>query len=63
VVAVVHAGVKSDTINLQILHYALDVVARFGKRNAFYPIDRIPSVPKIRFCNIYDEGRQGQVVR
>src|ERR1019366_1855360 len=26
------ASVKADTINLQILHYALDVVARFGKR-------------------------------
>src|ERR1700730_7450521 len=35
------ASVKTNTINLQILHDALDVVSRFGKRNAFHPIDRI----------------------
>src|SRR6195256_4233929 len=35
------ASVKPDTIDSQILHYALDIVARFGKRNAFHPIDGI----------------------
>lgn len=35
------ASVKTDTIDLQILHYALDAIARFAKWNAFYPIHRI----------------------
>src|SRR5450759_381602 len=35
------AGVETDTIDLQVLHHALDVVACFGERNAFHPIDRI----------------------
>jgi hypothetical protein len=35
------AWVETDTIDLQILHNALDVVARFGKRNAFHPIIKV----------------------
>src|SRR4051812_21126682 len=38
-----HGGgsVKTDPIDLQVFHDALDVIARFSKWNAFYPIDRI----------------------
>src|SRR6266481_1858204 len=36
-----HAGVKTNTIDLQILHDALNVVSRFGKWDAFDPIHRV----------------------
>jgi hypothetical protein len=35
------ASVKPDTIDKQILHHALDIVARFGERNPLYPIDGV----------------------
>src|SRR6476646_4745908 len=35
------ASIKTDTIDVQVLHDALDVVSRFGERNTFHPIDRI----------------------
>ena len=34
-------GVEANAIDLQILHDALDVVARFGKWNALHPINRV----------------------
>src|SRR6266481_6902163 len=35
------AGAEVRTVDLQILHYPLDVVTRLGERNALDPIDRI----------------------
>jgi hypothetical protein len=35
------AGAEANAIDLQVLHDALDVVARLGKRNALNPIDSI----------------------
>src|ERR1700674_3308328 len=35
------AVAEAHAIYLQVLHDALDVVARLGKRNAFDPVDRI----------------------
>jgi hypothetical protein len=33
------AGVKACAVDLQVLHDTLDVVARFGERDAFDPVD------------------------
>src|SRR4051794_20406813 len=32
---------KADAIDLQVFHYALDVIAGLGERDAFDPVDRI----------------------
>src|SRR5271169_3644409 len=32
---------KALAVNLQVLHYTLDVIACLGQRNALYPIDRV----------------------
>ena len=42
------AAGEARLIDLQILHYALDVVARLRKRNAFDPVDRVdPGIARI----------------
>ena len=34
-------GIEADTIDLQILHHTLDIVARFGKWDALNPVNRV----------------------
>src|SRR3984893_15296982 len=35
------AGTEARAVDLQILHYTLDVVARLGERDALAPVDRL----------------------
>ena len=35
------AAVEADAVDRQILYHALDLVSRFGKRNALDPVDRV----------------------